>query len=446
MRPALILRRPFFQSLCSALCLEENSVSVPFVFLRRLFPVALLLTLSCSAFAQPLPKPLPLHSPVQDKDFYLLSLLEANPEARSVLVADPTLSGIAAERQRFVMLEQRLCKGNAVCMLKAFLWTDEEIHTVSLALAGSYKEHPQIQKLVDRDLRSSGAYVIYQKQSGDILLANAWEICARGMNDVISVYGQGTAPRYPAIDSISFDVNSPDFQQHIAALVDQISAQTSETDPFFEPSLKAALQLLTLNHRDEAGRHEPMEAGVNEAAVKAISATKWGHFDYSVIVVPGAGPGNPNVALSDAGRKRIALAAEAWHAGKAPFILVSGGYVHPSQTRFSEAMEMKKALLSDYNVPEAAILVDPHARHTTTNMRNAAREIYRYGIPMSKPALMISDAAQTGYIAGQPFADRCLKELGYMPYKILSRPGDTSLVFLPTIESLEEDPMDPLDP
>jgi hypothetical protein len=162
--------------------------------------------------------------------------------------------------------------------------------------------------------------------------------------------------------------------------------------------------------------------------------------------LPGAGPGDPNIALSDARRRRTLLAAEACHAGKAPFILVSGGYVHPSQTRFAEAIEMKKALLEDYHVPEAAILVDPHARHTTSNMRDAAREMYHYNMPMNKAAPVVSDAAQIGYIAGRPFADRCLKELGYLPYQIVNRPSDTTLVFLPMAESLQQDPLDPLDP
>lgn len=316
---------------------------------------------------------------------------------------------------------------------------------VSFALGQLYQEDSSLRELVDKSLRPSGTYVLYQKQSGDRLLINAWEVCARGLNDIIEVYGQGGAPRYPKIDSISFDVNSADFQHHVATIADQISS-ASTVQLFFEPSLKTALELLALNNRDEAGRLEPMEAGVNKAAVDAVSSIQWKKYDYSMIVVPGAGPEDPNTALSDAGRKRTSLAAEAYHAGKAPFILVSGGYVHPSQTRFSEAMEMKKALLHDYNVPEAAILVDPHARHTTTNMRNAVREIYRYNMPMDKPALVISDAAQTSYIASQFFADRCLKEMGYLPYKIVSQPSDTSLVFLPLIESLQQDPLDPLDP
>src|SRR5580698_4682730 len=411
----------------------------------RLLFAAAVLALPHPFLAQAIDKPLPLHAALQDKDFYLLSLLQADPGVRAALMADKSLSLISAEHQHFLAWSLRTCKGDAVCTLKSLLWSEEEIRMVSFALGQLYAEDSSLREMVDKSLRPSGAYVLYEKQSGDRLLINAWEVCARGLNDIIEVYGQGAAPRYPQIDSISFDVHSAEFQHHIATIADQISS-ASASQLFFEPSLKTALELLALNHRDEAGRLEPMEAGVNKAAVEAVSSIQWKKYDYSVIVVPGAGPGDPNVALSEAGRKRVALAAEAYHAGKAPFILVSGGYVHPAQTRFSEAIEMKKALLQDYSVPEAAILVDPHARHTTTNMRNAVREIYRYGMPMNKPALVISDAAQIGYIAGQPFADRCLKELGYMPYRIVDHPSDTSLVFLPMAESLEQDPMDPLDP
>ncbi|HEY4051258.1 MAG TPA: YdcF family protein [Acidobacteriaceae bacterium] len=413
--------------------------------LRLLFATAIF-TLPHPSVAQAVKKPLPLHAALQDKDFYLLSILQADAGVRSVLIGDKVLSGISAERQLFLRLALQTCKGEAVCTVRSMVWTDEEIRMVSFALARLYHENAPLRELVEKGLRPSGAYVLYQNQSGDALLVNAWEVCARGLNDIVSVYGQGAAPRYPKIDSISFDVSSLDFQQRVASIATQTSVETSTPELYFEPSLHAALELLALNHRDEAARMEPMEAGVNAAAVRAVASIQWEKYPYSVIVVPGAGPSDPNVALSDAGRRRTALAAEAYHAGKAPFILVSGGYVHPSQTRFAEAIEMKKALLKDYNVPEAAILVDPHARHTTTNMRNAAREIYRYNMPMNKPALVVSDAAQTGYIASQLFADRCLKELGYLPYQIINRPSETSLVFLPMADSLQQDPMDPLDP
>jgi hypothetical protein len=394
----------------------------------------------------PLKKPLPLHTAIQDKNFYLLSLLQASSEAHRSLTADKELTQIKAGQEQRLRVALRRCKESRDCTLNALIWTDEEIHSASQALARIYQKDPHFKKIVDERLQASGAYMLYQQQSGQDLLVSAWELCAHGMNEVLSVYGDGTHPRYPQIDSISFDVHSADFQERIAELAEQVSDGTSASALFFEPSLKAALQLLAFNHRDEAGRFEPMEETVNKAALRSIPSINWNNYAYSVIVVPGAGPNDPTVALSEAGRKRTALAAQAYHAGRAPFILVSGGYVHPSQTQFAEAIEMEKALLRDYQVPEEAILVDPHARHTTTNMRNAAREIYRYNIPMNKQALVISDSAQITYIQGQFFADRCREELGYVPYQIIERPSDTSLVFLPRIEALQQNPLDPLDP
>jgi hypothetical protein len=392
----------------------------------------------------PAKEPLPLHSAIQDKNFYLLSIFQRDPEIRDALISDQTLGKINSTRQQRLKQALQTCHQNPECTLQPLLWTDEDIHSVSSALTHIYQSNPHLKNSIDSTLQTSGTYVLYQQLDEQNLLVNAWELCARGLNEILTVYGEGNRPRYPKIDSISFDAHSTDFQQRIATLTEQISTQTSKL--FFEPSLKAALQLLALNHRDEAGRFEPMEKSVNQAALRSMPTTQWDKYPYSVIVVPGEGPEDPNTALADMGRKRTELAAQAYHAGKAPFILVSGGYVHPSQTRFSEAIEMKKALLSDYHVPEEAILVDPHARHTTTNMRNAVREIYRYNMPMNKLALVVSDPLQITYIQSPLLADRCKNELGYVPYQLITRSSDTSIVFLPRIESLQQNPMDPLDP
>jgi hypothetical protein len=421
-------------------------VPLPLRFLPRLLLSAACFTLTLPVLSQALREPLPMHAAVQDKNFYLLSLLQSDPAVRRVLTADKSLAQISAERQRFLALAPQECHEDAACTIRFLLWTEEEIRAVSFALPALYRDNPSVRALVEHQLRPSGAYVLYQKQSGESLLVSAWEVCARGLNDILSVYGQGLPPRYPEIDSASVDVTSAAFQKQIAVLAQETAADSSSAQLFFAPSLRAALQLLALNHRDEAGREEPMETGVNQAAVRSIPSIHWEKYPESVIVVPGAGPEDPNTPLSSVGRKRTELAVTAYRAGKAPFILVSGGYVHPAQTRFSEALEMKKVLLQDYHVPEAAILVEAHARHTTTNLRDAAREIYRYNIPMNKPVLVVSDTAQIAYIASQDFADRCFKELSYMPYRILKQPSDTSLIVLPMLESLQQDPLDPLDP
>jgi hypothetical protein len=267
--------------------------------LSRLLFAAAIFTFPRLSIAQAVTRPLQLHSALQDKDFYLLSALQAESGVRALLTGDKMLSQISAERQQFLTLALQTCKGDAVCTLRALVWTEEEIRIVSFALARIYQDNSSLRELVDKNLRPSGAYVLYQKQSGEGLLVNAWEVCARGLNNIIAVYGQGAAPRYPLIDSISFDVNSADFRQRIASLVKQIFIETTTLEIFFDPSLKAALQLLALNHRDEAGRLEPMETAANEAAVKAIPSIHWKDYTYSVIVVPGAGPSGLDEAGSN---------------------------------------------------------------------------------------------------------------------------------------------------
>lgn len=410
---------------------------------RRYIAVAAALCIRVAA-AQQVVRPLVLTHPVQDKDFYLFSVLESDAAIARILAADKDISQIASERHDALVSAQKACKLDVGCMAKAFVWTDEEIGAVSFALDRLATTNAPVHTLVETQLRPSETYILFEKESPGRLLAKSWEVCARGLNDVLMVYGEGLPPRYPAIDSRSIDPKSQDVQQQLSALLSEEASANGES--FFVPSLKEGLELLALNHRDEAGRHEPMETTVNSAALKATASTNWSGYPYSVIVVPGAGPSDSNTALSEGGRKRCALSAAAYLAHKAPFILLSGGYVHPAQTRFSEAIEMKRWLMEEYHIPESAIVLDPHARHTTTNMRNAAREIFRYHMPANKPALVVTDEAQTTYIASQAFADRCLRELGYMPYRIVRQNSATELVFLPMIESLQQDPMDPLDP
>lgn len=389
-------------------------------------------------------KPLTLNHPLVDKNFYLLSLLQQDGPARKELMADAGLNAIAQERQRVLAAAIPSCREDGMCMLQSMLWTDEEIGAVARALREAEPKEPAVQALVKGKLRASGAYVLEQKQEDASLLASAWQITARGINHVLEVYGKGMAPRYPMIDSLAIDPKSAEYEAYVVSVFKPLSEKP--VDLFFEPSLTMAVHLLEKNHRDEAARMEPLETGMNAAAVHAVAGIAWKRYPYTVILVPGAGPDDRETALSAAGHERVRVAAEAYRAGDAPFILVSGGYVHPSQTRFAEAVEMKRALVEEFHVPGPAILVDPHARHTTTNMRNAARLIYRYGISMDRPALVITDASQGARIASAAFADRCVREMGYMPFRIVGQKSPAEIEFLPTADSLEQDPIDPLDP
>ena len=396
------------------------------------------------ALAQPAKTPLDLRAPLQDKNFYLLSLLERTPEARQALASDPELEKLGLAKREGLRKTIDTCNGEAACYASTLKWTDSEIATGARRLRELYRTNVALQRLVDGPLLGSGMYERYRDRARDEILVQAWDDSAKGIDNIIDVYGAGRSPRYPEIDSVSYDVNSAPYKRILRAAAAVI--EDGSPGLFFQVPLRFALYLLEANNRDEAGRFEPMEKGENAAAIRKIRAAQWSKFSYSVIVVPGAGGDRPGVSLSAAGKLRLVLAAKRFNEGKAPFILVSGGFVHPNQTPYCEAAEMKKYLVNALGIPADLILIDPHARHTTTNLRNAARLLYRYNVPFEKPGLITTDQEQSRYIEGKDFADRCLRELGYRPFKLGGRVSAFDLEFLPVIDSLQSDPMDPLDP
>lgn len=385
--------------------------------------------------AEPLPAPLPLRAPVQDKNFYVLSLMERTP------ASDVDLKRLLATKRDALHKAATACEKEAECFATALRWSDAEMNEAAAALRRAYATDA-----MGRALRRSGAYVRYASKSNDELLAAAWLDAARGINNIIDVYGIGKPPRYPAIDAVSYDVKSEAYLRLLHTAAAALDERAAALDLFFQPSLRFALQLLRINHRDEAGRHEPMEIKDNAAAVRRIKTIAWKAFPYSAIVVPGAGSDRTTWSLSAASRLRAEIAARRYKEGKAPLIIVSGGYVHPNQTPYAEAIEMKRALIEDLGVPAEAVIVEPHARHTTTNLRNVARLMYRYGIPFGAKALITTDSFQSTYVEGEAFAKRCEQELAYQPVTVLGRVSAFDLEFTPRLESLQIDSMDPLDP
>jgi len=119
--------------------------------------------------------------------------------------------------------------------------------------------------------------------------------------------------------------------------------------------------------------------------------------------------------------------------------------VHPYKTKYSEAYEMKKFLMNTLHVPESAIIMEPHARHTTTNVRNCTRLMFRYGMPMNKPGLISNVRAAIQYI-NTVLTERCKRELGYYAYKGGNKLSDTEIEFYPNAMSLQIDFDEPMDP
>ena len=107
---------------------------------------------------------------------------------------------------------------------------------------------------------------------------------------------------------------------------------------------------------------------------------------------------------------------------------------------------MKKFVMEKYKIPANAILIEPHARHTTTNFRNGARLAFRYQLPTDLKALVTSSEDHIAYSTSEEFRTRCVKELGYFPMEFITRVSPVEAEFKPSLASLFFDPNDPLDP
>ena len=92
--------------------------------------------------------------------------------------------------------------------------------------------------------------------------------------------------------------------------------------------------------------------------------------------------------LNDAA-DRVVYAAQLYHAGKAPRILVSGGTLSWKGVQQSEASAMK-ALLVQLSVPEAAIIEEDQSQSTYENMINSQPILANLG--MQKVMLVTSAA------------------------------------------------------
>jgi len=380
---------------------------------------------------------------VKAKNYYLLTLFEQDKAVSNLLLADSELLKLMQQKTNALHSSLTECK-DALCLPAQIKFTDEEISLVSARLTALYKPGNALDLLVKNHLVPSGTYIMYEAKTPAELLVNAWEQDAKAVNYTIGVYAEGKKPNYPQIDSISYNVK----QRAYLALMYNCSTEVAEAlKPgalFFEPALQAALVYLEVNERRNAADYEPMATTANKLAAERVKQIKWASYPYSHILVPGAGPENLTTPLSGEGMLRCKSAARQYKLGKAPFVVVSGGSVHPYKTKYNEAVEMKKYMVSVLHVPENAVIIEPHARHTTTNIRNDVRLIFRYGIPMDKAALIITDKFQNNSIADME--KRCLNELKYVPYKLGKRISETALEFYPVITSLQIDADEPMDP
>ena len=379
---------------------------------------------------------------IEGKNYYFTALLKAFPDADSLVRANPELNRMAQEKQ------QRLEKATETHeRIAAMKFSEQEIEKAGNVLAALYKPENVLGKIISEHILPSGCYQQYA-ETGAELIRKIWRQDAEGMNYTIDVYAGGRKPNYPAIDSIGFDVHSRRFTKEILPTCQQdIAYWNSQSPVFYSIPMKAVCLLLDVNDRCQALDYEPLADTENKAAYGQIANTEWKAYPYTAILVLGAGPEDPCESISPEGRLRSAYAAMLYRRHQAPFIIVSGGRVHPYHTIYNEAYEMKKYLMNVWQIPESVIIIEPHARHTTTNLRNAARIMLRHGFPLDRPAIVTSSETHIDDVEDTTsLSRRCIKELGFVPYQAGQRLSARVLEFIPLKESLIINPKEPIDP
>lgn len=407
--------------------------------------VLLLTCLAAQAASAPKAAPPALVNAVQDKNLPMMQIL-STWKARALLDRRPELATFAAAYRARLNDALTSCASSARCLLAAGRMKADETSATDGALRAFCSEQQAECAGLAQQLRKTGTMMRFQNLPDMDLVVSAWVHSRSSVEHIFDVYGTGVVPRYPQIDSMAHDPQSEEFGRWVRTAVRAILAVSPSENAFYSDYVRFAFLVLEIDGRDEAGRHEPMEKGVNAAALASMRKVAWKRYPHSVILIPGIGPERPDVSLSAGSRMHVALAVERYRQGAAPFIIVSGGYVRPPLTPFSEALEMKRALIERYHIPERAILVDPHARHTTTGIRNAARLMYRYGMPFSMTGLIVTDEWQAAVIMGDTFSERNQVETGIVPYTARKLISPTEVEFTPSVDALQVGHEDPLDP
>ncbi|HXW90992.1 MAG TPA: YdcF family protein [Terriglobales bacterium] len=383
--------------------------------------------------------------PVQDRNAYLLTLLSVDPRAREAIAHNRVLQDLGGRLTKSREAVYAACKETKACPVDQMVLNPMEIEKVGDELATLARVGGPLSKLVHDEMRASGRFQKYAGSEDSAFMRASWSETAQGVNRLYRVYALGENLPSAKIDGPLYEAGSDslrhDLESALGAEIDGAS-----TDVFFSAWAHLGFDLLVIQQRTEAGRYEPLEEGENAAAFARARTTDWKAQRYTAILVPGIGLSEGESGVSPMGSFRIRMASRRWREGLAPFIIVSGGHVHPNRTPYSEAVEMKRALIAQYHIPEAAVVVDPYARHTTTNLRNATRLLFRMGAPFEKAMVITSSEDGSQYIQSREFADRCARELGYQPVDLLDRLSPFDLAAHPNLISLHADLQDPLDP
>ena len=384
---------------------------------------------------------------LQEKILPMFYLLERDTVVSKVISSTKSYRILSDSKwNTFIKAVNNDCKINSICFLDLIKYDSASIENFTQVYISALKQQPSALQRFVAIMRSSSSFSLMSDSTDEALFRYSLINSYKALNNLLTNYITNKGFIYPNIDSAIYQTNSFYYNQLIAEILTAYAAYNRKPNLLdFEVPIMLAMSLLEINNRDESIRFEPLSK-VNASAYSKVPSLKWSDYEYSSILVLGEGPEMDNIALSQHAKLRCRIASQEFKLKRAPFIVVSGGFVHPFNTKYCEAVEMRKFLVQDCGIPNSAIIIEPYARHTTTNIRNTNRIIYKNNIPPNKKILCISSRSHIDYIQSERFVPRCLQELGYIPFRQMKRLDLFKIEFLPEKLSLTINSFDPLDP
>jgi DUF218 domain len=365
---------------------------------------------------------------VQDKGFYLITILESLPAVLADLLADPTLAAASTAHDSAIRNAATTCNGDPTCVAAALAFSETDITAIANAISSRLISSGNLAAIVTSHMRPSGAFNAHVELSDATLVVQAWTDTAYWLNGAVAAYAKELTPA------------------QLQTTIDSVVTSHAAPMPFFAPAIASLLAILDSDNRDNAAEDEPIDQGENRAVIANLPSIDFSKYAFSMLVVPGIGPTDATTMISLGSKTHADLAAARFAAKYAPIFALTGGRVHPDRTTFAEALEMKSYLMGTYGIPENVIMVDPYARHTTTNLRNVSRLAFRYGVPTTKPALVVTDYGQTLTINGDQFLTTSQTQMGLVAWRQVAELSQQDTCFLPSVIVMQQNGADPLDP
>ncbi len=209
-----------------------------------------------------------------------------------------------------------------------------------------------------------------------------------------------------------------------ARAFDTLDSVPVELSCELDPSVRASAATQNARTLRSLARAWASEAPLGRYPYAVVGTFGFGEAKQVASGLLGYRPGDACAKLSTAERAsldvnvvRARRAADAFHAGAAPLVTVSGGAVHSPVV---EAFALTYLLACEDGVPLDRILVDPCADHTHTNVRNTGAMVV--GVGGRVAYLVTDDGLQSGYLeewtafdlVGGSIDQRALRDFGHL--------------------------------